>query len=107
MMRLSQIVDNSRRHHGDKVAIIDGERRLTYAQLHDRVGRCAGVLQALGVGGEDRVCILALNSHRNLEALLGTVWAGGIAAPLNYRLSPPELVGIVRMVEARVLMVDA
>src|SRR3546814_5389573 len=81
-------------------------KRLSYAALHDRAGRCAGLFRSLGVGEEDRVCILALNSHRNLEALFGAIWAGGIAAPLNYRLSPAELVGIVRMVEARVLVVD-
>ena len=77
-----------------------------YDELYDRAGRCAGVLQGLGVQREDRVCILSFNSHRNLEALFGTVWAGGIAAPLNYRLAPAELAAIVEMVEARVLLVD-
>jgi len=106
MMRLTQMLDGARRRHGDKVAIIDGDRRVTFGELYERSGRCAGLLKGLGVGSEDRVCILALNSHRNLEALFGTVWAGGIAAPLNYRLSLAELVGIVAMVEARVLVVD-
>jgi len=105
-MRLTQLLEAGRRHHGDRTALIEGEKRLTYEQLHDRVGRCAGLLRELGLGEEDRVCILALNSHRNLEVLFGTIWAGGIAAPLNYRLSPAELAGIVRMVEARVLVVD-
>src|SRR3546814_7159214 len=81
------------RHHGERTAIIEGDKRLSYAALHDRAGRCAGLFRSLGVGEEDRVCILALNSHRNLEALFGAIWAGGIAAPLNYRLSPAELVG--------------
>lgn len=107
MMRLTQMLDSARRRHGGKVAIVDGERRLTYAMLHDRTARCAGLLRGLGVGEEDRVCILSLNSHRNLEMLFGTVHAGGIAAPLNYRLAPTELVGIIEMVEARVLAVDA
>src|SRR3546814_287850 len=105
-MRLTQLLDAARRHHGERTAIIEGDKRLSYAALHDRAGRCAGLFRSLGVGEEDRVCILALNSHRNLEALFGAIWAGGIAAPLNYRLSPAELVGIVRMVEARVLVVD-
>ena len=106
MMRLTQLLDASRRHDGGKVAIVDGERRLTYDALYERVGRCAGMLQGLGVSEGDRVCILSLNSHRNLEALFGTIWAGGIAAPLNYRLAPAELAGILEMVEARVLLVD-
>src|SRR3546814_15265759 len=106
-MRLTQLLDAARRHHGERTAIIEGDKRLSYAALHDRAGRCAGLFRSLGVGEEDRVCILALNSHRNLEALFGAIWAGGIAAPPNYRLSPAELVGIVRMVEASVLVVDA
>lgn len=106
MMRLTQMLDSARRHFGEKVAIIDGEQRISFDALYDRVGRCAGVLQGLGVGAEDRVCILSLNSSGNLEMLFGTVWIGGIAAPLNYRLAPAELVQIVAMVEARVLVVD-
>jgi acyl-CoA synthetase (AMP-forming)/AMP-acid ligase II len=105
-MRLTQMLDEGRRRHPEAVALIDGARQITYGALYERSGRCAGMLQGLGVGAEDRVCILSLNSHRNLEALFGTIWAGGIAAPLNYRLSPAELAGIIAMVDARVLLVD-
>src|SRR3546814_19234162 len=87
-MRLTQLLDAARRHHGERTAIVEGDKRLSYAALHDRAGRCAGLFRSLGVGEEDRVCILALNSHRNLEALFGAIWAGGLAAPLNYRLAP-------------------
>ena len=106
MMRLTQLLDASSRNFGDRVAVVDGLRELTYADLYDRVGRVAGVLKGLGVGSEDRVCVLSLNSHRNLETLFGATWAGGIAAPLNYRLSPAELAQIVEHVQARVLAVD-
>jgi long-chain acyl-CoA synthetase len=106
MMRLTQILEASHRNFGDKVAIVDGERELTYAELYERTGRAAGLLKALGAVAEDRVCILSLNSHRNLEALFASVWAGAIAAPLNYRLAPAELAKIVDYVEARILLVD-
>jgi long-chain acyl-CoA synthetase len=106
MMRLIQLIDAARQHFGERIAVVDGERALTYAELHDRVGRAAGLLKGLGIETEDRVCILSLNSHRNLETLFGTVWAGGIAAPLNYRLSPAELAQVIAHVEARVLLVD-
>ncbi|RYE02771.1 MAG: fatty-acid--CoA ligase, partial [Sphingomonadales bacterium] len=55
MMRLTQLLDASRRRDGGKVAIIDGDKRLTYDALYERTGRCAGMLQGLGVGAEDRV----------------------------------------------------
>lgn len=106
MMRLTQLLQNAARHFGERTAVIDGELRLSYAMLNDRAGRCAGLLQGLGMGVEDRVCILSLNSHRNLEALFGIAWGGGIAAPLNYRLAPAELAQIVALVEARILLVD-
>src|SRR3546814_15840814 len=78
-MRLTQLLDAARRHHGERPAIIEGDKRLSYAALHDRAGRCAGLFRSLGVGEEDRVCILALNSPRNLEALFGAIWAGGLS----------------------------
>ena len=106
MMRLTQILEAGRRNHGSRIAVIDGTRELTYAELHDRVGRLAGALQNLGLQADDRVCILSINSHRNLEALFGIIWAGGIAAPLNYRLSPPELAQIIVHLQAGILFVD-
>ena len=52
----------------EKVAIIDGEQRLTYAEFERRSKRLAQALVHAGVEKGDRVCILSPNSHFFLES---------------------------------------
>lgn len=105
-MSIAALLERSAQLHGDRVAIVDGERELTYASLANRVACLAGALLAKGLQPGDRVAILALNSHRYVETLFAVSWAGGISAPLNYRLSEPEIASITDFVEARFLIAD-
>lgn len=105
-MRLSQGLQRCVRLRGDHVAIVDGQVRLTWLEFADRVRRLADALRALGMNDGDRVCMLANNSHRYLEFYFGAPWGGGVFAPLNFRLAPPELAAIVNHAGARILIVD-
>jgi fatty-acyl-CoA synthase len=68
-----------------------GERRSTYAQLHDRVRRLANALSALGVGSGDRVAVLLHNCETCFEVLFATAMLGVIYVPLNFRLIAREI----------------
>src|SRR5205814_3353823 len=72
-------------------AVIDGGRRLDYAEFHARVDRLAGALQGLGVTPGDRVAVLALNGVAALEAHFGPMLVGAILVMLNTRLQSEEL----------------
>jgi fatty-acyl-CoA synthase len=92
---------------GDRTAVVDGDRRFTYAELHDRSGRLAGGLRvALGVKPGDRVAVLAPNTHLLLESHYGVPLAGAVLVALNYRLSASELGAILRHSGATVLLCD-
>ncbi len=91
----------------DRVAVIDGERRLTFAELRERVRRLALALQALGLGPGDRVAYLATNGAELLEAHFGVPRAGGVLVAINTRLLPDEIAYIVRHSGSRLLVVDA
>ncbi|MPZ93794.1 MAG: AMP-binding protein [Propionibacteriales bacterium] len=88
----------------DRVAVIDGDLRLTYAQLHDRAMRLTGLLAGFGVGPGDRVAALCANSAVMLELHHGVPDAGAVLVPLNVRLSAGELVQIIQHAGARVLV---
>lgn len=92
----------------DKCATIDlaGGRRLTYAELHDRVGRLAGHLRSLGVKLGDRVAFLALNSTDILDIILASWRIGAVVLALNYRLTAAELKFIVGDAGPDVLFYD-
>ena len=85
-------------------AIVDGERRFTYAEFGARSRRLAGGLHELGVEPGDRVAVLATNSHVMLECHHGVPYAGAVLVPLNTRLSVDEIVHIVEHSGARLLI---
>ncbi len=76
---------------GDSPALVDGERSLDYAALHDRTCRLAAVLRGFGVGRSDRVALLLGNRSAYVEALFATARLGAIAVPMNARFTAPEI----------------
>jgi len=91
---------------GKKVGIVSGEKRLTYGQFGERCERLASSLRVLGVKPGDRVAYLSFNNHQLLEGYYGVVMAGAIVMPLNVRLTPAELTGILNHSGARVLIFE-
>jgi fatty-acyl-CoA synthase len=90
----------------DKVAVIDGDLRWTYAQLFDRCTRLAGALRNAGVAPGERVAVLAPNSHVLLEAHYGVPFAGAVLVAMNMRLTAGDLTYIIEHSGARVLIYD-
>ncbi|MQY09450.1 acyl-CoA synthetase [Actinomadura macrotermitis] len=74
-----------------RVAVVHGETRLTYADLHERVCRLAHALRGLGVRRGDRVAYLGPNHPAFLETLFAAGMLGAVFVPLNMRLAGPEL----------------
>ncbi|MEW5851848.1 MAG: long-chain fatty acid--CoA ligase [Myxococcota bacterium] len=85
----------------------DTGRRLTYAQLHERVIRLARALTAAGVKKGERVAVLAHNCGEQFELLFACMKLGAIFTPLNWRLSRFELAEIMKDADPRVLFHDS
>src|SRR5439155_22907374 len=90
----------------DRVAVVDGERSLSWAELRDRARRLACALQAHGIEHGDRVAFLAPNGNELLEAHYGVPWAGAVLVAINTRLMPEEIGYILEHSGARLLVVD-
>jgi fatty-acyl-CoA synthase len=90
-----------------EVALIEGERRVTFAALNERVNRLAQVLAREGIRRGDRVGMLARNCAAWLELELAAAKLGVIVAAQNWRLAPPELVHCIRLAEPRAMLVAA
>ena len=91
---------------GDRVAVVDGSTRRTYADLSVRSRRLAGLLHSLGVAPGDRVAVLGPNTSLLLESHYGVPLAGAVLVAMNTRLTADELAYIVGHSEARVLLYD-
>ncbi|MEV0621891.1 long-chain-fatty-acid--CoA ligase [Nonomuraea sp. NPDC050404] len=91
---------------GPRLAVVDGDLELTYAELSERVLRLSGALAGIGVRPGDRVAVLAANGHLLLEATFGVPAAGAVMVPMNIRLSAGELAYILDHAEVSVLLHD-
>ena len=92
--------------YGQKVCVVDGDKRFTYEEFGDRVNRLSNALLIMGVMPGDRVALLGPNDHRILECYYGVVQIGSILTCLNIRLAPEELLYILNHCGVKVILVD-
>ncbi|MCS7235396.1 MAG: long-chain-fatty-acid--CoA ligase [Armatimonadota bacterium] len=92
--------------YADRVAVVDGAGRFTYAQFGQRCGQLAAALRTLGLAAGDRVAVLAPNTHRALEVYTAVPLAGCVVVPLNTRLREADYEYILRHSGTRLLLAD-
>ncbi|MEV0688076.1 FadD3 family acyl-CoA ligase [Nocardia sp. NPDC050378] len=86
-------------------AVVDGETRLTWAQLLDQVRIAARALIARGIEPGDRVAMWSPNTHHWVVAALAAHSAGAALVPLNTRYVAAEAVDVLNRVDAKALFV--
>ncbi|BBZ50809.1 long-chain-fatty-acid--CoA/3-oxocholest-4-en-26-o ate--CoA ligase [Mycobacterium heidelbergense] len=75
----------------DRVALICGDDKLTYAELEEKANRLAHYLIDQGVKKDDKVGLYCRNRIEIVIAMLGIVKAGAILVNVNYRYVEGEL----------------
>ncbi|MDW3220903.1 MAG: FadD3 family acyl-CoA ligase [Acidimicrobiales bacterium] len=100
---IPRMLAESVERHGDREALVDGELRLTYRELGDRVDMAAKAFLAEGLEVGDRVAIWAPNIHQWMVAALGALSAGGAIVPLNTRYKGEEAAYILAKSRSSVL----
>src|SRR5690348_3352305 len=91
----------------DAVALVVGDRRITYGELDDRSSRAAKAFSAAGVGFGDRVAFIEKNSAEFFEVVCGLAKLGAIGVPVNWRLAAPEMRHIIEDAQARIVVVGS
>ncbi|MEP1585819.1 MAG: AMP-binding protein [Tateyamaria sp.] len=90
----------------DRVAVIYGAHRVTYAQYYDRCTRLASALSARGVSGGDVVATLIPNLPAQAEAHFGIPACGAVLNTINTRLDVDTVAYIFSHGGAKVVLVD-
>src|ERR1700748_194621 len=90
----------------NRVAVVHGDRRYTYCEFRNRANRLASALRQAGLQKGDRVAFICPNIPALLEAHFGVPAAGGVLVALNYRLTAPELAGLLDHSGACFVFVD-
>jgi non-ribosomal peptide synthetase component F len=73
------------------IALVCGERRLTFTELNARANKLAHVLRARGVGPETLVALCIDRSPEMVVGILGILKAGGAYVPLDPEYPPARL----------------
>src|SRR3954471_17629703 len=96
----------ARKLYPERVAVIDGDSRWTYAQFLDRCDRWSAALQNVGIGQGDRVAYLSPNTHAQLESFYSVPQIGAVLVPLNYRLTAEDFVYLINHSGSRMVCAD-
>jgi fatty-acyl-CoA synthase len=103
---LGDLPRRSARRFPDKIAIVDGDVRLSFAGFEDAVGRTAAALAAAGLAAGDRLAILSHNCWQFAVLSFATARAGVILVPVNFMLGAQEIAFVLQHCEASAFVVE-
>jgi amino acid adenylation domain-containing protein len=106
MLRVERFLQESERRFPDKIALIAGERRMTYGQLATQARRLAEVLRARGVARGDRVVVLLDNSPETAVAIFAVLQAGAVFSVVNPGTKLDKLAYILNNCGARAVITE-
>jgi acyl-CoA synthetase (AMP-forming)/AMP-acid ligase II len=106
-MDVNHLIRESTARWEENTALVQGDRRVTFAQLDERMNRLANGLAAEGVEPGDRVAVLFKNTPELIESFYGIAKHGFVRVPLNYRESERDHVYKLTDSEATALICDA
>jgi len=98
------VVERAAARWGDREALVDGDRRLTFTDLAAAADRAARAHVAAGVEPGDRVAVWAPNMADWVVAALGAFRAGAIVVTVNTRFKGAEAAHVIRTAGARLLV---
>ena len=103
---LTGLIDSLADDQGAKIAVIDGDQSLSYADLRAASCRVAGGLGELGIAAGDRVAFWLPNGAAYLTAYLACARLGAVCVAVNTRFRAAEIADIVGRSRAKALIVD-
>jgi long-chain acyl-CoA synthetase len=104
-LSLVSVLQESALRRPDKVALIEGDRRVTYEELWSLALRRAAALRTAGVAPGDRVALLALNTVDFVTAYYGILARGAVVVPIAPMLVAEEIAFLLEDSGAKVALV--
>ncbi|MGE0746085.1 MAG: class I adenylate-forming enzyme family protein [Rhodospirillales bacterium] len=90
-MKLPTFLADCARRYPDHEAVVCGDVRLSFADLHARTSRLANALLARGQKIGDRVALFLPNGVELVEGMTALAKSGALIVPISTRLSPAEV----------------
>lgn len=106
VFNFAEVLRRQANRRGDREALVDRDRRWTYAEFDADVDRHAAALLRAGVTPDDLVGMLGRNNATYVLELLAIARIGAVSVPLNWRLHAAEQAWILDQAEITVLLHD-
>ena len=103
---LSTILTRQAERYDDRVLLVSGETRWTYAQTAAIAAASAQTLARAGIRPGDRVALMCSNRPEFLQVYLGCAWLGAIVVPINTALRGFQLSHIFRNSRPALLVIE-
>ena len=103
---LGDLPRRAARRTPDKLAVVDGETRLTFAELDAVVDRTAAALHDAGLAARDRLALLCHNSWQYVVLNFACARAGVVLVPINFMLGAEEIAFILDHSGAEAFVVE-
>ena len=88
---IADLIEHSVDAVPDRLALVVGDRQLTYRELDERANRLAHHLAANGIGAGDHVAIYSYNSVEFVETMFASFKLRAVPINVNYRYVEEEL----------------
>ncbi|MFE0591315.1 long-chain fatty acid--CoA ligase [Micromonospora echinospora] len=103
-LSLAMVLAEAARRHPDTVAVVDGDVRVTYAELWLEARSHAAALRAAGVAAGDTVALLAPNVVDFPRVYYGALAAGAVLVPVHLLMTADEMGYVLRDSGAKLLV---
>ena len=101
---LGEYFEQTAEGHPERTALIFRERRITWAELKQRVDRLTLAFIDLGIRRGDMIVILFPNRPEFIVTLLAAARLGAVSVPVSERLRRKEIEYILRQTEAKAVV---
>ena len=91
----------------DRLAISSEDRAVNWSELYRNARRVAAALQASGIRPQERVSFIDRNCIEFFEFIFGCALLNAIPVPINWRLSPREILETLTDAGSRLLIVGS
>src|SRR3989338_2276088 len=103
-MNVAQVLINSVKKFHSKPAVIFRDETISFLELYDNVFKLANGLIKLGIKKSDKVAVYLPNCPEYVYSYLALFSLGATVVPLDYMLTPDELVSCLSHCQAKVLI---
>lgn len=105
-MNVIELIDRNAQRHPQKVALCDLSTELSFEAVKEKSEQAAACFQAAGIGKGDAVALMSQNTFAFVFAFFGILKAGGVAVPVNHKLTAAEVDYVLQDSGARLFLFD-